>query len=170
MVHRESSPLEERRYAPDNEPYTLAEFLDYYGQEEGSLCWNDALEQGLVYNLVDGAAKLGCSTDVLGKKYDKLKKGVDLLKFGGGFYCAKLEKDGKGPFYVFNGFFMTMRAGYVKPGASIYYYVVEWESAKLPWADFRGKILGPTDPADAPSDSLRGRAGGGEEGRRVVTS
>jgi hypothetical protein len=24
------------------------------------------------------------------------------------------------------------------------------------WADFRGKVLGPTNPADAPADSLRG--------------
>jgi len=77
---------------------------------------------------------------------------------GGGFYCAKLEHDGKGPFYVFNGFFMTMRAGFVKEGTCIYYYVVEWDSKELSWADFRGKVLGPTDPADAPKDSLRGAA------------
>merc|ERR1719356_886751 len=51
---------------------------------------------------------------------------------------------------------MSMRAKFVAPGASIYYYIVEWDSAKLPWEDFRGKVLGPTDPADAPADSLRG--------------
>lgn len=55
-----------------------------------------------------------------------------------------------------NGFFMSMRAGYVAPGTSIYYYVVEWDSKKLAWEDFRGKVLGPTDPVDAPEDSLRG--------------
>jgi len=81
-----------------------------------------------------------------------------LVKLGGGFYCAKLEKDGKGPFYAFNGFFMTMRAGFVKEGTGIYYYVVEWDSKDLAWADFRGKVLGPTDPAEAPKDSLRGAA------------
>jgi hypothetical protein len=27
---------------------------------------------------------------------------------------------------------------------------------KISWSDFRGKVLGPTDPADAPTDSLRG--------------
>jgi hypothetical protein len=53
---------------------------------------------------------------------------------------------------------MTMRSGYVKEGASIYYYVVEWDVKDLAWADFRGKVLGPTDPADAPKDSLRGGA------------
>jgi len=59
---------------------------------------------------------------------------------------------------VFNGFFMTMRSTYVKEGSSIYYYVVEWEQRALSWADFRGKVLGPTDPAEAPKDSLRGGA------------
>merc|ERR1712194_415061 len=52
---------------------------------------------------------------------------------------------------------MTMRSTYVKAGASIHYFVVEWDSKELSWADFRGKVLGPTDPVDAPKDSLRGQ-------------
>merc|ERR1712224_966388 len=32
------------------------------------------------------------------------------------------------------------------------------DPADLSWADFRGKVLGPTDPAEAPADSLRGGA------------
>ena len=58
--------------------------------------------------------------------------------------------------YVFNGFFMAMRSKFVTPGTSIHFYVVEWDDKALPWADFRGKLLGPTDPATAPEDSLRG--------------
>jgi len=46
----------------------------------------------------------------------------------------------------------------VKEGASIYYFTCEWKAKDLSWADFRGKVLGPTDPADAPKDSLRGGA------------
>jgi len=80
-----------------------------------------------------------------------------LVKFGGGFYCGTLEHDGTA-YYVFNAFFMTMRSTSVKEGASIYYYGVEWQTKDLTWADFRGKVLGPTDPADAPKDSLRGGA------------
>jgi hypothetical protein len=34
--------------------------------------------------------------------------------------------------------------------------VVQFDANKLPWADFRGKVLGPTDPAGAPPESLRG--------------
>merc|ERR1712187_732629 len=65
--------------------------------------------------------------------------------------------EGKGTFYVFNGFFMSMRSKFVCEGASIYYYVVDWDPKALSWEDFRGKVLGPTDPAEAPADSLRGR-------------
>jgi len=46
----------------------------------------------------------------------------------------------------------------VKEGAKIYYYVVEFDPKDLAWEDFRGKVLGPTDPATAPADSLRGMA------------
>ena len=35
--------------------------------------------------------------------------------------------------------------------------MVEWPEADCSWSDFRGKVLGPTDPADAPADSLRGQ-------------
>ena len=32
---------------------------------------------------------------------------------------------------------------------------MEWPTEKMSWADFRGKLLGPTDPAAAPAGSLR---------------
>merc|ERR1711972_284738 len=79
-----------------------------------------------------------------------------LIKFGGGFHCGQVIVEGKDPIYVLNGFFMAMRSKFTKKGTSIYYYSVEWDPAKLSWADFRGKVLGPTDPAEAPKDSLRG--------------
>merc|ERR1712057_141570 len=36
------------------------------------------------------------------------------------------------------------------------FYCVEWDSDALSWADFRGKVLGPTVPTEAPEDSGRG--------------
>merc|ERR1712232_611557 len=57
---------------------------------------------------------------------------------------------------IFNGFFMSMRSKFTQPGTEIY-YSVEWDAAKLSWADFRGQVLGPTDPAEAPAESLRGQ-------------
>ena len=57
---------------------------------------------------------------------------------------------------MLNGFFMTMREKFTSAEAMIHYYVVQFDANTLPWADFRGKVLGPTDPAAAPADSLRG--------------
>merc|ERR1719335_2182107 len=108
-------------------------------------------------NAKQACEKWSLAADDLDKMWGEAKKNKVLVKLGGGFYCAKLEKNGETA-YVFNGFFMTMRSTYVKEGASIYYFVVEWDPKSLSWADFRGKVLGPTDPADAPKDSLRGGA------------
>lgn len=112
--------------------------------------WEKALSDGLVFNLVDGAEKLGITKDALGDQYDGLKKGVNMIKFGGGFYCGKL-----GDIYVINGFYAKMRCAFTVPGESIYYYEVSWDAAKLSWSDFRGKVLGGTDPKTADVNSLR---------------
>jgi hypothetical protein len=54
------------------------------------------------------------------------------------------------------GFFMSMRSKYTGD-AKIYYYVVEWSQMDTSWGEFRENVLGPTDPATAPADSLRGQ-------------
>ena len=63
------------------------------------------------------------------------------------------EKDAD--IFVINGFYMAMREKYTKPGTSIYYYLVEWDPAKLSWSDFREKVLGATDPVTAEEGALR---------------
>ena len=57
--------------------------------------------------------------------------------------------------YIFNGFFMSMRSKFTGD-AKIYYYKTQFDSKSLAWSAFRGKVLGPTDPSDAPADSIRG--------------
>jgi nucleoside diphosphate kinase len=59
------------------------------------------------------------------------------------------------PIFVINGFYMSMREKYTKRDVCVHYYLVEWESAKLSWEDFRAKVLGATDPATAAPGSLR---------------
>ena len=51
---------------------------------------------------------------------------------------------------------MSMRAKFTAADASLHYYVVRFDPSKLSWGDFRGQVLGPTDPAKAPASSLRG--------------
>ena len=50
-----------------------------------------------------------------------------------------------------------MRYKFTKPGTEVYYYPVEWDAKDISWAEFRSKVLGPTDPVEAPADSLRGQ-------------
>merc|ERR1712159_345202 len=126
-------------------------------EEQFGLTWAKALEDGNVYNAMDACEKLGITADELDTQWGICKKDKKLVKFGGGFYCGLIEMEGKDPIYAFNGFFMSMREKFCAPGLSIYYYTVEWDPAKLSWEDFRGKVLGPTDPAEAPADSLRGQ-------------
>lgn len=133
---------------PNQLPVPAAKFKDAFG-----ITWEDALKQDLVYNALDACKFWGITADDLDAAWAKAKK----VKFGGGFYCGLVEIPGKKPLYVFNGFFMAMRSKFVTPGTSIHYYVVEFDPAQLTWADFRGKVLGPTDPAAAPADSLRGK-------------
>jgi len=112
--------------------------------------WGDAVKGGQVFNAMDAAKKLGITTDELNAKWSTLKVGTSLLKFGGGFYCGKVDG-----IYVINGFYMSMRGAFTKPGTCIYYYQVEWDAKDLSWADFREKILGGTNPAKAYTDSAR---------------
>jgi len=48
-----------------------------------------------------------------------------------------------------------MRSKFTAPGSSIYYYSVSWNPNDLAWSEFRGSVLGPTDPAKAPEGSIR---------------
>mmetsp|Transcript_51605 Transcript_51605/g.165212 ORF Transcript_51605/g.165212 Transcript_51605/m.165212 type:complete len:332 (-) Transcript_51605:288-1283(-) len=126
-------------------------------QKAFGLSWEDALGKGVVFNAMDACEQLGCSAAELNKAWAAAKKANKLVKFGGGFYCGLVEMPGKTPLYVFNGFFMSMRSEFTAPGRSIHYYTVEWDESTLSWGDFRGKVLGPTDPKEAPADSLRGQ-------------
>jgi len=127
-------------------------FSDKFGAD-----WDENLKAGKIFNAKDACIHYGITSEQLNTEWAKSKKAGKLLKFGGGFYCGLVDSlQGKGPIYVMNGFFMSMRQNFVAEGASIYYFTVEWESKDLSWEDFRGKVLGPTDPATAPEDSLRG--------------
>lgn len=135
---------------PKELPVPAAKFQEAFG-----LSWEKAMNDGVVYNAIDACKYLGIDAAGLDAIWATCKK----VKFGGGFYCGEVIPNipGKaGKIYVFNGFFMAMRAKFVTPGTSIHYYVVDFEPSQLAWADFRGKVLGPTDPKAAPADSLRG--------------
>jgi hypothetical protein len=121
------------------------------------LPWSAVLAQNLAYNAMDACSYLGVDSAGLDKVWAAAKDAGKLVKLGGGFYCGLIDSvPGKEPIYVINGFYMAMRAKFVTPGSSIYYFNVEWKSCDLSFADFRGKVLGCTDPQLSPPDSIRG--------------
>jgi len=117
--------------------------------------WEDSIKQGMVFNAADGCEKLGCSSDEMGQKWATLKKDVTLIKFGGGFYCGKVDG-----IFVLNGFYMDMRKAFTQPGTGIYFYTVRWNAGALSWQDFRCRVLGATDPKSAAPGSLRNQVFG----------
>lgn len=136
---------------PDKLPVPQDKFKDKFGIE-----WAEALRSGAAMNAKDACDRLGFTAAELGALWSRAKDDGKLVKFSGGFYCAQMDLEGKGTFYVLNGFFMEMRDKFVAPGSEIHYFVVDWDPLQLSWADFRGKVLGTTDPSTAPVDSIRG--------------
>lgn len=120
-------------------------------KEAFGLEWAKALESKQVYNAMDAAAKLGLDPNSLDQRWSTLKRGVDLVKFGGGFYVGKIDD-----IFVVNGFYMAMRAKYTQSPAKIAYYAIRWAAERMSWADFRSEFIGPTNPSKAPPSSLRG--------------
>ena len=64
----------------------LPEFTAKFG-----ITWSQALADGRVYNAVDACDVLGMNGDALDKQWALAKAAGDLLKFGGGFYVAKIS-------------------------------------------------------------------------------
>lgn len=127
-------------------PVPADKFKEKFGEE-----WADA--KARAFNALAACETLGVDASELNRLWDA---STAKAKLGGGFYCARLEPPGKQAIYTFNAFFMSMRGKFTAAGASVHWFVVEFDPERLSWADFRGKVLGPTNPADAPADSLRG--------------
>jgi len=136
-----------------NLPVNADKFKGTFGED-----WATVVKEGRAFNALEFKNKFAqfAKEGALDKAWDQTSvNDKTRVKLGGGFYCGQITIDGV-KYYTFNAFFMTMRGKFTAPGTSIHYYVVEFDPAKLSWADFRGAVLGPTDPKDAPADSLRG--------------
>ena len=129
----------------DKIPVPEDKFEENFGEK-----WSDVLKDGRGVNAMEACEKFGCTADELDAAWGSAK----VAKFGGGFYCG-LVTIGDQSLYVFNAFFMSMRSKFVGEGVSIHCYEVQWEPTELSWASFRGELLGPTDPKEAPEGSIR---------------
>jgi len=127
-------------------PVPRGMFRETFGEE-----WEKVLEEGRASNALDACKRFDCSPEELNTAW----RAVRAVKFGGGFYCAKMSVNDQPELYVFNGFFMTMRSKFVGKDNEIRCFVVEWDPDQLSWSSFRHDVLGPTDPAQAPPNSIR---------------
>mmetsp|Transcript_154210 Transcript_154210/g.287492 ORF Transcript_154210/g.287492 Transcript_154210/m.287492 type:complete len:319 (-) Transcript_154210:279-1235(-) len=134
---------------PEKLPVPADKFKDKFGEN-----WSDVLAKGRAANAMQACNIFGISAEELEVEWRKCEPAGTVVKFGGGFYCGKMIVKDK-TLYVFNAFFMAMRSKFTAPGCSIYYFSVSWNPGDLPWSQFRGSILGPTDPAAAPAGSIR---------------
>eukprot|EP00978_Attheya_sp_CCMP212_P031544 scaffold119746_cov48-Attheya_sp.AAC.1 len=125
-------------------------FLEFFGES-----WEDVLASNKAANAMQACEKLGVDAAGLEELWRVCEPKNKVVKFGGGFYCGLIEMEGKDPLYVFNAFFMNMRGRFTGADCSIHYFEVQWKTSDLSWEDFRGKVLGPTDPAAAPEGAIR---------------
>ena len=116
-----------------------------------------------------------------GQRLIEIEGKPSIYVFNGFFMCATILPSTPGQWTLTFRCARSMRSKYTAPGLSIYYYTIEWDPKTLSWADFRGsvrplplsarlpflpaawldcggcdQVLGPTDPKEAPTDSLRG--------------
>lgn len=115
------------------------------------LSWESALAQDLVCNASEAMERGNWTSKELCELWDPLQTGIGKVKFGGGFYCGKIDN-----LYVINGFYLNMQRKYTKAGSSVHYFVVRWKPSALSWKKFRRELLGDTDPSAAVPQSLRG--------------
>jgi hypothetical protein len=99
--------------------------------------WKKVLNEKRACNAMEACKRFECTPEELNAVWQTAQP----VKFGGGFYCAKISVNDKPDLYVFNAFFMAMRAKFVGNN-SIHCYVVEWDPSKFSWSIFRNQVLG----------------------------
>ena len=130
---------------PKEIPVPREKFQQHFKED-----WDVVLKEDRTCNAMEACKRFSCTPTEL----DEAWRQSDVVKLGGGFYCGLVKMNGQS-LYVFNAFFMQMRSKFVEKSASIHCFEIEWDPNQLSWADFRGKVLGPTDPTAAPEGSLR---------------
>ncbi|GMH86292.1 hypothetical protein TrVE_jg9123 [Triparma verrucosa] len=123
-------------------------FMESFKEE-----WVKVVEEGRCVNALQACERWNVNESTLEKLWRSSEKSHKVVKFGGGFYCGLLECEGE-ELYVFNAFFMEMRSKFIGDN-EVYFFSVEWEKGVLDWEGFRNRLLGPTDPNEAPEGSIR---------------
>ena len=120
--------------------------------------WAEAVAAGNAMNCTQAAAAdlAGCNA----LECERLWRAGRVLKLASGLYVSAFAspRDAARTLYIVNGFYMSMRAQFTKPGEQLLALELRWAEDVLSWADFRQAVVGATDPATAAPGSLRGLA------------
>mmetsp|Transcript_99053 Transcript_99053/g.206472 ORF Transcript_99053/g.206472 Transcript_99053/m.206472 type:complete len:898 (-) Transcript_99053:20-2713(-) len=119
--------------------------------------WLSALADGKVFNALDACKVYNLDGDSMFMAWNSAKERQKVLELGDDFYCGELVVNSDEKIYVFNGFFMALRAKFTRPQAQVHFLSVEWDAAQLPWNKFQSEVIGSEDPSKALVTSLRGR-------------
>lgn len=119
-------------------------FADAFG-----IGWDAAVEKGKILNSVDAQERLD---NISGIELNELWKQSQQTKLAPGLYAGYFAQQ---DFYVINGFYPGQREVFTTEGAEVVLYEAEFDPAQVSWEQFRGKIIGATDPARAVEGSLR---------------
>lgn len=130
-------------------PDTKVQFEKKYGKN-----WDAACKAHEILNLAEAMKRLNVTDAAVAKAFEAAK-GEDLgMKLMPGCYVALLKQY---KVYVVNGFYGPMRSAFTDPAAKVTWFTVSWNESALPWAAFRGRVLGATDPTKAEEDSIRAK-------------
>ena len=110
--------------------------------------WDDAVRDKKVCNLTQALKQLTSLDEASLATAWRAGGSVKLMP---GTYVAKVED-----MFVVNGFYGDMVSSWKQSSSKVLFYLVQWKEQDLSWADFRGKIVGSTDPEKAESTSIRG--------------
>lgn len=120
-------------------------FQKFFGES-----WDQAVDDGRVISGGVAQKKLQCATGVeLRDRWDACGS----KKVTGGMYVSFFSEEN---LYVLNGFYPSIREVFTNPDARLLTFVVEFDSKDLPWYEFRHRVIGVTNPADAEPNSIRG--------------
>jgi len=121
------------------------DFAAKFGKGE----WDALVKDGKVVNLAQYQKKTGKSAN----EVDKLWLACATFKLAPGTYVGEIEEG----LFILNAFYGVMRQVYTDVQAKVVYFVVRFPEAELSWKDFRGKVIGATDPSKATEGSLRAK-------------
>ena len=116
--------------------------------------WVAALSGGVLLNYAQAQALL---PELTPPEVERRWRAEGCLRLGSGLYVAKVERPGSSALFVVNGFYGSMRHKYAREGSRIHWMVVEFNADSLSWAEFRGGVIGATDPCKATPGSIRSK-------------